>query len=254
MYLRRCLSHLIAQGVEVCLIDNASTDETRSIAEEFEGPGGVFRIETQPYEGFFDLTGQLKQQEVLACEIDADWFIHQDADEILEAPKPGWTLGESIAMVDASSYNAINFDEFVFVPLEGEDFEGSDYVAEMERYYFFEPFSPRLVRAWKRTSSPPLLAESGGHLADFPGIRVFPSNFILRHYIALSRRHILRKYGELRSYAIAEVDRGWHGWRARFRAQMIRFPEASQLKSLASGGNWDKSNPMKRHLFVSEGS
>ena len=85
LYLARCLEHLYQQGVESCVIDNESTDDTLAIAQSFLDRG-VFRIESQAYNGFFDLTALLKMKERLSQEIDADWFIHHDADEIREAP------------------------------------------------------------------------------------------------------------------------------------------------------------------------
>lgn len=44
------------------------------------------------YEGKFELTKICKNEERLASEIDADWFIHHDADEIRQAPAPYQTL------------------------------------------------------------------------------------------------------------------------------------------------------------------
>ncbi|MCT7967819.1 glycosyltransferase family 2 protein [Laspinema sp. D1] len=86
-YLGRCLEHLYSQGIEICLIDNGSTDKTLDIAQSFLGRG-VFRIEHFPFKGCFELEKILLNEEKLAVEIDADWFIHHDADEIREAPSP----------------------------------------------------------------------------------------------------------------------------------------------------------------------
>jgi glycosyltransferase involved in cell wall biosynthesis len=252
-FLPRCLSHLAAQGVQACVIDNESTDETRAIAEQFARSGVVTRIVTLPYRGRFELVTQLESQERLSREIDADWFIHHDADEIMEAPSSGQTLQEAIAEVDAQGFNAINFDEFVFVPAQGEDFEDRDYVGAMRRYYFFEPFAPRLVRAWKADQLP-VLSGSGGHLAEFDGRRLFPRNFVLRHYIILSASHALHKYGAERVYSDDEVTRlGWHGWRARFRPDMLKLPDPSSLKSLDASNEWDRSDPKRKHLFIDAG-
>lgn len=247
-YMRRCLQHLRAQGVDVCVIDNDSTDDTREIAEQFMGDG-VIRIERMHYGGVFDLTAQLESQQALASEIDADWFIRHDADEIMEAP-PAWdSLHSAIDALDAQGFNAVNFDEFVFLPLEGEDFNGRDYVAEMRRYYFYEPWPLRLIRAWKKTDEPIALAGSGGHHADFDGRRLYPHNFILRHYIVLSAAHAIQKYAIERVYSEREVkEKDWHGWRARFHAGMLNLPPADAFKQL--GGEWDRSDPKTAHLFV----
>ena len=49
-YLNRCIQHLISQGVDICLIDNGSTDKTREIASAYLGKG-VLRIEEIPFNG-----------------------------------------------------------------------------------------------------------------------------------------------------------------------------------------------------------
>lgn len=248
--LERCLAHLHAQGVETCVIDNESTDATQAIARSFLGRG-VFRIDHLPYKGFFDLVEQLQCKERLAREIDADWFLHVDADEIREAPTRWRTLAEAIGAVDAQGCNAINFDEFVFLPTSDSDaFEGTDYVERMRYYYFFEPDALRRINAWKRQAQPVELTSSGGHRVQFEGRRIFPENFILRHYIVLSRGHAIAKYGRDRVYSSAEIDeRGWHGARPRFDPGMLKFPDKALLKRV-DRGLWDKSDPWRTHSFM----
>lgn len=250
LHLDRCLRHLHEQGIETCVIDNESTDDSRKIAEQFIGRG-VIRIETQPFEGYFDLVGQLRLKEKLCREIDADWFIHHDADEIREAPAPFKTLYEGILKADQEGYNAINFDEFVFLPTaEEESFEGTDYVETMRYYYYFEPWLLRQVKAWKNYGQLLDLVTSGGHSANFEGRKIYPDNFILRHYIVLSRTQAIAKYCIERTYSREEVERlGWHGSRANFNPTQLQFPSKHQLKILNSDGVWDKSNPWTKHSF-----
>lgn len=47
-------------------------------------------------------------EEKLAAEINADWFIHHDADEIREAPSPYKTLKEGIEDADRQGYMDCN--------------------------------------------------------------------------------------------------------------------------------------------------
>ncbi len=249
-YLERCLEHLFAQGIETYIIDNESTDDTIEIAKKYIGRG-VFHIETQPFLGFFDWANLLSHKEQLSQKIDADWFIHVDADEIREAPAPFRTLYEGIMKVDGEGYNAINFDEFVFLPTtDGESFEGTDYIKKMKYYYFFNPGFFRRVNAWKNIGQKVDLVSSGGHRVEFRGIKIYPQNFILRHYIALSRGHIISKYGTERIYSQEEVEkRGWHGQRAGFNAALLQLPDKRQLKMLANNNAWDRSVPWKKHTF-----
>jgi glycosyltransferase involved in cell wall biosynthesis len=250
LYLQRCLTHLHAQGIETCVIDNESTDRTREIAEAFKGRG-VFRIETLPYRGRFELAAQCRFHEELATDIKADWFMRQDADEIREAPLPFSSLAHAIPAVDAAGYNAIDFDEFIFVPTsEGDTFEGTDYVETM-RYYFYLDLRPfNHVNAWKNRSHMVDLTSSGGHTVMFEGRRIYPVKFILRHYMVLSGDHARRKYGA-RKFDEVEVSKlGWHGWRARFAADRVRLPDRNRLKQLGNAGRWDRSDPHRYHLFI----
>lgn len=249
-YLHRCLRHLAEQGVETCVIDNDSTDGSLDIVRQYLGRG-VFRIERQPYRGHFDLVEQLRIKERLAAEIDADWFIHQDADEILEAPGTGSTLQGALTEIDRQGYNVANFEEFVFLPAQGDEpCEGGDYVAAMRRYYFFAPSSQRLQRAWKRQQGPVDLASLAGHVPVFDGKKGCPENFILRHYVVLGEAHLIRKYGSERVYSRHEVeDLNWHRARARFDPTRARLPGRAALKNLDRDG-WDRSDPKTAHLFL----
>jgi glycosyltransferase involved in cell wall biosynthesis len=251
LYMERCLEHLFQQGVEICVIDNGSTDGTLQIAGRFLGRG-VFRIEQLPFPGYFDLVGQLKFQEQLATEIDADWFIHHDADEIREAPTNFATLREGIVAADADGYSAIDFEEFVFIPTSVEDqFENTDYVANMRHYYFFSPCDLHRVNAWKKTTAVQTLVRTAGHQIEFSGRRIYPTKFILRHYIALSDSHVRRKYGKERVYSQREIEeRGWHRARSEFIADQFRLPAIHHVKSLRPGSNMlDRSDPKTKHLI-----
>jgi len=248
-YIGRCCRHLVEQGVEFVVIDNESTDNTRAEASRFAGRGLV-HIETFPYDGLYDWVGLLKRKEEISRTLEADWFMHLDADEIPEPPIRGERLVDRLRMVDAQGYSAVNFDEFVFVPTSsGENYEGTDYVAEMRKYFFFEPHPQRLVRAWRKATDIDL-SSSGGHAACFAGCRVSPVNFVLRHYIALSEGHLRRKYTVERRYSPAEVAAGWHGWRAAFSGGVVRLPAPSELADTSTDGGWDRSRPATRHLFI----
>ncbi len=252
LYLPRCLEHLYQQGVETCIIDNDSTDESLKIAKQYMGKG-VFRIERQPYMGYFDLVEQLQMKEKLAEEIEADWFIHHDADEILEAPQANMTLQEALTDVDRLGYNVVNFEEFVFLPADDDStFEGMDYVTMMRHYYFFAPSEQRLQRAWKKHKQRVELATFAGHHVHFKNKKIYLQNFKLRHYIVLSHEHLLRKYGRERVYSRKEVEeRQWHGARAHFDPTRVRLPRREELRNLDTDG-WNRSNPFTTHPFFGE--
>ena len=248
-FLARCLEHLYSQGIETCLIDNGSDDKTLEIAKAFFNKG-VFRIEHLPYPGYFELSAITSNEEKIAKEIDADWFMHHDADEIRQAPKPYRTLIEGIKDADRQGYNAINFDEFVFMPTsDDESFEGKNYVEEMRYYYFYQPDTLYRLNAWKNLNIPINLTNAGGHRVAFEGQQIFPVSFILRHYVVLSRTHALQKYlGRVHSMQ-ETVERGWHRVSSSFSPDRLTFPSRGQLKVVSADNSWDKSEPWLHQEF-----
>lgn len=251
-YLRTTLQHLNNQGIDVCLIDNGSTDNTVEIAKDFLDKN-VIRIEHFPYNGAFELEPILKNEERLAKEIEADWFIHHDADEIRQAPTPFKTLKEAFAEVDKQGYNAINFDEFVFLPTqENPNHETENFVETMKHYYFYEPEPiKRRINAWKNLNQEVNISQSGGHKINFEGRNIYPKPFILRHYIVLSYEHAVSKFCG-RVYSEREVaENNWHQERAICKPQDITLPKNSQLTKLldADKTEWNKKNAWKNHFF-----
>jgi ATP-binding cassette subfamily B protein len=83
------------------------------------------------------------------------------------------------------------------------------------------------VQAWKN-EQPVDLVTSGGHDAGFPGRRVFPFNFLLRHYRSGRSSTERKVFDERQSrYPEEELDRGWHHHYQRLRHghQFVRDPD-----------------------------
>lgn len=242
-----CLEHLFANGVEAYLCDNESTDRTVEIAASHLGRG-LCGIETLPRDGTYRWRKILARKEQLAAELAADWFLHLDADEIPQASRPGQTLAQAIAAADAAGYNAVEFRELTFVATrEAPDHDHPEFRRTMRWYYPFAPRPLHLVRAWKRQPSVDL-ASTGGHQARFSGRRISPEAHVLRHYLILSREHMLRKYVH-RRYDAGEVRDGWHGWRARLTPGNIRLPSETELRFTADDSDLDTSSPRRRHCI-----
>lgn len=241
-----CIEHLYEQGIETYLVDNSSTDETVAIAERHRGRGLV-GIETSPRDGVFDLRAQLERKEQLARELDADWFMHVDADEVRLPPPGSGTLAQALEAVDAAGCNAVNFTEFTFIPTrESPDHDHPDFRRTLRTYYPFAPRPVHQLKAWKAGEVE--LADSGGHTATFPGLRMWPQPFPMKHYLFLSRAHAVEKYVE-RSYSGEEVAGGWHGWRARLTADDIPLPSATELRTSRFDDDLDPTAPRTRHFL-----
>jgi len=210
------LDDLIRQRVEVYFIDNRSTDDTFERAEARVGRG-VIGVERFPAEAAdipaFDWAALLRRKEELATELDADWFIHHDADEFREAPWENVDLRSAIARVDAAGYNAIDFAVFNFRPEDDRFVPGSDVRSSLRRYERSDWWDSYQIKCWKRLPGiRPDLVSKGGHEALFPGRAVFPLRFLLLHFPIRSQAHGERKIGveRLPRYLDAERRRGWH--------------------------------------------
>lgn len=209
---------LIEEGVQVYFLDHHSTDQTVAQVEPYQGRG-VIGIETFPADDVEDVTGQsfvwervLRRKEELAQALDADWFIHHDADEFRESPWSGQTLREGIQRVDAAGYNAIDFQVLNFSPTTADPVDAEDI---RDRLLFCEPggaFDRQQIKCWKKTGQPVVLTESGGHSAEFLDRRICPIRFLLRHYPIRSQAHGERKVFQERlpRFAPLERARGWH--------------------------------------------
>ena len=156
---------------------------------------------------------------------------------------------EAFAEAERQGYNAVNFLEFTFIPTrETPDHEHARFQETMRFYYPFAPSFPYLVRAWKRQPGPVELAWLGGHQVRFPGLRLSPVPFPMRHYLFLSVSHAIRKYVN-RRYDPAELEAGWHGWRAQLRSDLIGLPASAELRPYRGDDLLDPSDPRRRHYL-----
>lgn len=243
-----CLEHLRAQGVESYLIDNQSDDDTVEIARRHLG-SGLLGIETLPRDGVYRWRRILRRKEELAAELDADWFLHLDPDEVPLPPRAGSTLAEALAEVEESGHNVVDFAEYTFVPTrESPDHDHPAFRRTMRWYYPFAPTPMHRLIAWRRQPVRVDLVTSGGHVVEFPHRRVFSERFGLRHYLFLSAAHAARKYGAKR-YDAEELRDGWHGWRPSLSEDRIRLPRQAALREASSDADLDPTSPFLRHCL-----
>lgn len=248
LYLPHLLPGLLEQGIDVVLLDNDSTDNSCAIARSLASRDRV-SIERVPWTGCVDHAAVLRAKQEVIKTLPHAWAINIDADEWLQSPVPGERLREGITRVDRLGYNAINFDEFVFLPDAKTVDEHYDFRNDNLDYYFFEPFPQRLMRAWRIDAGFSNL-NSGGHKLEGSGLRLAPDHFILRHYIALSQRHIIKKYvGKI--FARSGLDRGWHRNRVGLNREQLRLPGPENLRRLkrAEDKQFDRSRPYKKHYW-----
>ena len=242
-----CIDHLARNGVETYLIDNESTDSTVEIAERYDLAG----LETAARHDVYSWRPLLERKEALAQIVEADWFVHVDADEFRLPPRHGATLHDAIADADELGYNAINFQEFTFVPtVEAPDHDHSRFRETMRHYYPFRKNFPDQLNAWKRQDERICLAQSGGHRVDFPHLRMYPEAFPMCHYLYLSVDHAVEKYIE-RVYDPSEVEAGWHRRRAALAADDVILLSQNNLREMTHHADLDASDPWSAHPLFS---
>jgi len=210
-----CLQYLIKQGLEVYLIDNWSTDATVELASDLLGKG-LLAIEKFPQNGppscyvWKDILSRIEQ---LTKEIETDWFLFQDVDEIRVSPWPGLSLKDAVLKVDREGFNSIDHTVVTFYPVDNDFAAGADF----ETYFKYFEFSDRPgqfveIKAWKNLGRRISLAGSGGHETRFDGRRTYPFRFLLKHYPVRSQAHGEKKIFKERKprWLSQERDKGWH--------------------------------------------
>jgi hypothetical protein len=215
------LEYLTRQGIRVILIDNWSTDGTDHKARQFLDKG-LLRIETYPRDGpseTYDWHNLLSRVEEVASEAETDWVLHHDADEIRESPWRDLNLREALYQVDQEGYNCVNHACIIFHPTaESEAAENG--FPDAFRYFEFgkRPGHFAQMKVWKKQPGRVCLANSGGHDVTFPGRRVYPLRFLLRHYPIRSQEHGLRKVFEERLGRFNLKERNERGWHTQYDA------------------------------------
>ena len=206
---------LIEDGVSVYVIDNWSTDGTAEIARRYVG-NGVVRVERFPEapSEVYDWTSLLRRVEKVAASVEADWVIHHDADERRTPPWPGTTLRDGLWTADRSGFNAVDHTVLNFRPIDNGFVPGTRPEGYFRNFQFGS--TPDLllqIKAWKRLPGLRVdLVTSGGHEASFPGRRVFPYKFVLKHYPIRSQAHGEEKIFRHRVARWNPTERniGWH--------------------------------------------
>ena len=251
-YLANCLSYLVESGIDFAVVDNGSIDGS---AELVHGPH--FRPHLAGYR-YVPFTGVFKWQDILVAQeqllktIKADWNVLLAPDEIVHSYVPNETLAAAIARLDRQDCTVIDFDEFVFLPVDGDYVPDSSGIQPLRHYYFFEPDGRRQMRAWKTTAKVSNI-QSGGHAVTGANVRLAPESFAMRHYMFRSQAHAFDKYVN-RAFADDEVRRGWHRNRVGKVAAQFTFPPAETLCCLAASDdrNLKRDQPRKSHYWEVE--
>ena len=219
--LDRLLSHLHRHGARALVIDHASTDRTRAIAEARRG-APVSDILTEPFDGVFDLTAQLRRKREVIAAAPAGWVIHADADEFLDAPDGG-RLSDLIADWQDRQILAAPCRELVFLPMsEDERHDHTSFEATMTMAVPLVERDPK-QRLFRTGADLSLWMETGGHTVTANPAELAPATLTLRHYIGLSLDDLRAQYLG-RVFAQCDRMKRWHTSRLSDGMRIVEPP------------------------------
>jgi len=249
-YLANCLRHLVRNGIYFFIIDNESQDSSAKVYRRREFSAYFVGSEDLPFHGVFSLTDQLQNKMAIINAMKTDWVIHLDADEIPHSCRQEESLHAGLSRLDAEGWNVVNFDEFVFLPVENDYVPDTAGHQPILTYYFFQRRFPRLMRAWRKSCGFSMLYEAG-HVLTGHGLRMAPESFVLRHYMFRNQEHAFTKLVN-RRFAAEDIARGWHTKRMNQPADVFRFPPAASLKRLVNKDDHilDCNDPWRDHYWL----
>lgn len=207
------VSKLINNGVDVYIINNGCTDGTIDEIEALVGRGVVnieeLKIEENG-EKVFRLERILERVEAITKEINYDWYLHVDADEIRYSPWLGYSLKDGIERVNNEGFNLINFKLFNFRTTETYLYNSS-FEESMIYYSDVDVHSDIQIKCWKNNSEINL-TNYGGHILSRPNGLLYPVKFVHKHYPVRGVEHGIKKIGKDRRniFSKEEKEKGWH--------------------------------------------
>lgn len=234
----RCVQGLLDEGVDVHVLDNWSTDGTCELLAGLTGRGAltVERFPERDAPVRYEWEVILRRVEAVAAASGADWCVLHDVDERRRGPWGGRDLRTSLHEVGRRGYNAVDHTVWEYHPVDNTFVDGAD-VEQVLRYWA----PPRVganrtqIKAWSLPGGHVDLASAGGHEAAFPGRRVFPYHFLLKHYPIRSQAHGERKVLVDRKprFSLDERRRLWHRHYDHVRTghDFLWSPDALQLDS-----------------------
>jgi hypothetical protein len=220
-FIAEVVHHLHSQGIEIHYFDNWSDDGTWELAKSFAKNGLIAHCQRYPEAPTknYEWRKQLEKTSEYAAQIDADWVMHYDVDELRYSPWPNVGLKDSISYVDSLGYNAIDFTVIEFRFTQETELLKENFEENLTHFEFGRRaghFSQ--VKCWKNTKTVDL-SGSGGHNALFDERRIFPIKFLLKHYPLRNKMQSRDKVFRYRlpRFAKEKTLYGWHGHYDKFQ-------------------------------------
>jgi hypothetical protein len=249
--IEECVRSLLAQGLDVFVVDDASTDGTVEILEALARSTPRLSLDKDTRKGcvhfqHVELLALLDQRAQRAAMEGYEWMMFLDVDEIRCSVWPDRTLAESFAHVESLGYNAVDFTVADFRYAKGQQMTSEPYESQMPWFEFgLRPGHFMQIKAWRHVPGmKATLAPKRGHEVFFEGRRVFPLKFLMKHYPLRGPEHARKKLYQDRfpRYEPAQVAKGSH---IQYNAYRDKEPEGWNPAELLT---WDERSH-SRHLF-----
>ena len=214
--LEEVIEHWIAQGCDLHVLDNWSTDQSWPILQAAAARYGrhltLERFPAQrPVSGsWHDI---LTHKEEIALAHKGRWIIHTDADEIRQSPFPPFSMADALNMAAMGGWNRVDFTVLNYRPTDERAFLPGSLATSLPHFEFgTKPGHFIQKKAWLQGETRVQLAPSGGHIADWADARDCPYRFVLHHYPLRSAAHARRKINHERDgrWSAEERQMGWH--------------------------------------------
>ncbi len=211
------IQHLIAQGIDVHIIDNWSTDGSfESIKKLSRKHSDRISYERFPHykTSKYEWSKILKQVTTYAIsKLDKyDWVMLNDADEIRWSPWKNINLQKAISFIDSIGFNAIDYTVLNFKATK-DGFNKKYNPCSFFKYAEFGELGAYFVqvKTWRNHKQADLAA-SAGHKVFFPNQKTFPLKFLLSHYPLRSTEQAKSKIFKDRipRFTNDEKLKGWH--------------------------------------------
>lgn len=232
--LGQTIQYLLAQEIDLYLLDNWSDDGSYEIAKEYQeaNPGRIY-LEQFPLSGGsgnYEWYNQLEKTEMISKTLDYDWFIHYDMDEMRVSPWKNTTLREAIYRIDRQGYNCIE-NTVIDFRVTAQDM---DNIFMQDTFFDFrhEKIMFDQLKTWKRSQQIDLKS-SAGHFAHVADPKIYPLKFLNRHYPLRSQEQAEKKVFQdrLPRFRKERGERGWHGHYDGFRKAEDFIFDRSELLS-----------------------
>lgn len=205
--------YLLNQDIDIYFLDNWSTDGTyERLCELKRTYPNIVTVERFPSTGrtdSYEWYKQLERTEEISKELNYQWYLHYDADEMRIAPWEHITLKQAIYHVDRCGYNQIGMYTIAYKLTDCRE----DNIFMSDTYFEFGTKNTYYaIKMWKK--SPYIdLKETGGHLAEVKEPRCFPLFFLNRHYPFRTVEQAQKKVFRDRKprFQKERKEKGWHG-------------------------------------------